>query len=114
MGARWLAGGLSAEPDWGSGVRETPPAQGTKAQYPSAEESQRARLRNGEGREQPFRLGSETGGEIKDVGAAATAAVPEGQRPKALPSRVAVERAEERAGYRVVGVDFAADRLRLP
>jgi hypothetical protein len=61
-----------------------------KAQYPSAEESQRARFRNHrESREQPVRLGVETCGEVEDVGTPATgAAAPEGALPiKGLPTK---------------------------
>ena len=69
-------------------VRKEPSSPPKKAQYPSAEESQRARFRNHrESREQPVRLGVETCGEVEDVGAAATgAAAPE--VPAALRRRI--------------------------
>src|SRR6266481_6073172 len=103
-----------------TGPRGTPPAQRTKAQQPCTEESQSARLgdrRYGEGREQPVRLAADAVGEIEGVGVAVHAADPELKRPKATRSIAAAgvdrDRALERPGYRVEGVDLAFDKAEI-
>src|SRR5205085_8695235 len=103
-----------------TGPRGTPPAQGTKAQQAGAEESQRARLRHRrhrKGREQPVRLAVDAIGEIEGVGVAVHAADPEFKRPQATRSIAAAgidrDRALERSGYRVEGVDLAGDEAEI-
>src|SRR6266850_718076 len=83
-----------------------------------AKEEEGGGLRNGRNRpEQPVRLAVDAIGEIEGVGVTVHAADPELNRPKATRSIAAAgvdrDRALERPGYRVEGVDLAFDKAEI-